>query len=296
MDHFLTIPEEIILLSVGENGGEVPQGKNYEVVLAASILMDLAIHNRIDSDLEKIIPVTNKPTKDVVLDDTMEMIFPDKTPRQPSYWISQVALRFEEYSETMVASLITKKVLKVENQKLLWFFSKRKYPVIDNKEMKEVKVRIRELVFSNDIPDIRDIVIVSLLNYGGLLPLVFTEFEIEKYKLRIEQIAKMDLIGQAIAAALHEFAGVTLAIIAKQLLGVKTPEDKLEALVKEMKTKFRLEDKDLPDWLKKGTTQYIKTLDYIRKTGRSDIYYNRKKDEYCFRQYYYFSHVFGSGS
>ncbi len=297
MENFLSIPEEVLLLSVGENGGEVPQDKNFEVVLAASILMDLAILNRLDSDIEKLIPVDNKPTGDIVLNDALEMIFANKEVQDPAYWISQLAVRGEEFSESIIASLVLKKVLKIENQKLLWFFSKRKYPLVQDKEVKEVKLRVRELVFSEEIPDLRDIVIISLLNYGQMLQLVFTEFEISKYKARIEKIAMMDLIGQAISKALREFASSQRSSFAKNILGVKTSEEKLEALVKEMSEKYRIKnEKDLPEWLRKGTAQYQKTLAFVEKTGSADIYYNKRKDEYCMRQYFIYQHVFGSGS
>lgn len=296
MENFLSIPEEILLLSVGENGGEVPQDKNFEVVLAAAILMDLAVQNRLDSDLEKLIPVNNAATGDIVLNDALEMIFAAKENQDPAYWVSQLAVRGEEFSESIIASLVLKKVLKIENQKLLWFFSKRKYPVVQDNEIKEVKLRVRELIFSEEIPNLRDIVIVSLLHYGQLLPLVFTEFEISKYRSRVEKIAMMDLIGQSISKALREFASASRSSFAKNILGVKTSEEKLEALVKELSEKYRIkEQKDLPEWLRKGTAQYQKTLAFIDKTGSADIYYNKRKDEYCLRQYFIYQHMFGSG-
>ncbi len=297
MKNFLTIPEEILLLSVGENGGVIPQDKNFEVVLAASILMDLAINNRLDSDTENMILVSNTPTNNTVLDEALEMIFSNKERKEPSYWISQLAVRSREFMEFITASLILKKVLKVENEKLLWFFSKRKYPLINDKEIKEVKLRVREIVFSNDIPDLRDIVIISLLHYGQLLSIVFTDTEINKYKSRIEKIAMMDLIGQAISKSLKLFVTTTFSSVTKSILGVKTPEEKLSLLVKDMKEKFRIaDDKDLPSWLRKGTEQYQKTLDFVKKTGHTDIYYHRRKDQYFVQMHTYSMHIFGSGA
>ncbi len=290
MENFLTIPEEILLLLIGENGGVIPQDKNFEVVLAASILMDLAINNRLDSDTENMILVSNTPTNNTVLDEALEMIFSNKERKEPSYWISQLAVRSKEFMEYIAASLVLKKVLKVENQKLLWFFSKRKYPLVKDKEIKEVKLRVREIVFSNDIPDLRDIVIISLLHYGQLLSLVFTDTEINKYKSRIEKIAMMDLIGQAISKSLAVFVSTTFSSVTKSMLGIKSPEEKLSLLIEEMKEKYRIaDDKDLPSWLIKGTAQYQKTLDFVIKTGHTDIYYNKKKDQYFVEKSKYIS-------
>ncbi|MBP7496641.1 MAG: GPP34 family phosphoprotein [Bacteroidales bacterium] len=296
MNSFLSIPEEIILLSVEEKEGALPYDRKFEVVLSAAIIMDLALNNMVDTDLEKLIPVSNELMNDVVLDEVLAMIHSKGEMQPVNYWISQIAVRANEFMEALVASLIIKKVLKVENQKLLWFFSKRKYPLVKDKEIKEVKQRVRDIVFSNDIPDIRDVVIISLLHYGQLLSLVFSDIEIEKYKSRIEKIAKMDLVGQAISKSLSEFVSA-FSSVTKRVLGIKTPEEKLENHVKELKEKFRIyDDKDLPAWLRKGTEQYEKTLEFVRKTGTAEIYYHRIKQKYFVHNFSFYAHLFGSGN
>lgn len=296
MENFLTIPEEILLLSVGENGGLIPRDKNFEVVLAASILMDLALNNRLDSDLEKLILVSDVPLNEPVLDEALAMVFSKKEKQEPSYWISQLAVRSMEFMELLFASLILKKVLKVENQKILWVFSKRKYPLINDKEIKDVKLRVRDIVYSDDIPDLRDVVIISLLCYGQLLSLVFTADEIEKYKTRIDEIAKMDLIGQSISKSLSSMLTVSFSSFTRNIIREKTAEEKLELLVIEIKYKVRItDDKDLPGWLRKGTDQYQKTLDFVKKTGSTDIYYDKLKDQYFLMNLSYTKSISGIG-
>jgi golgi phosphoprotein 3 len=295
MEIFLTIPEEILLLSINESEGTIPNDRKFEVVFAASILMNLALNNRLDTDLEKLILVSNKPLSENVLDEALKMIFAKQEKQDPAFWISQLAIMSREFMEYSVASLISKKVLKIENQKLLWVFSKRKYPLIEDKELKEVKSRVRELVFGNDIPELRDIIIISLLHYGKLETLAFSEIEQNQYKSRIEAIAKMDLIGQAISKSLTSFVSSPFMSVTKHFVA-KTPEEKLAILVSEMKEKFRISnDKDLPSWLREGTEQYQNTLDFIRETGTSDIYYHNLKGKYFVRKYSTNEHVFGSG-
>ncbi len=287
MGHFLTIPEEILLLSIDESGGISSESKTIDVVLASAILMDLAIRKRIDTDLNYLIHVDGTPTSDAILDDALTFLFDNKDQKAPVFWITQLGLRADGYKEDLLASLVLKRVLKVENKKILWMFASRKYPVIGNKELKEVKTRVRELIFSKELPDLHDMAIVSLASYGGLLEFLFSPEEIDQYKTRIEQIAKMDLIGQAIGKALHELSlSFQFSSKAKAMLGIKTPEQKLEALVDAIKTKYRIKnDTDLPDWLRKGTAQYKKTLEFIEKEGTADIYYHAGKQQYFVRDY-----------
>lgn len=287
MSNFLTIPEEILLLSIDESGGISPESKTLDVVLASAILMDLAIRKRIDTDLHNLIHIDGSPTGDAILDDALTFLFENPVEKPTEYWVTQLGLRADVYKEDLLASLTLKKVLKVENKRILWMFSSRKYPIIGDKELKEVKTRVRELVFSSEIPDLQEMAIVSLAFYGSLLGFLFTANEIDNYKARIEQIAKMDLIGQSIGKALLEFSvSFQFASKAKAILGIKTAEQKLEGLVDDIKTKYRIKnDEDLPDWLRRGTEQYGKTLDFIDKVGTSDIYYHIGKKEYFVRDY-----------
>ena len=50
----------------------------------------------------------------------------------------------------------------------MWVFHERRYPIIDNKAVQEVKLRIMGVLFSDEIPDVRDIVIISLADACGI--------------------------------------------------------------------------------------------------------------------------------
>ncbi len=300
MKNYLTIPEEILLLTIDQKSGEtkVEDSQTLDVVLASAILMNLAMENRIDTDLEDLFYISSEKFGNVVLDDAVREIRDKSGMETPVYWITQFALKADEIKESIIASLIGKGVLKVESNKLLWVFKTHKYPVKDNTQIIEVRTRVRELVFSNEIPDIRDMVILSLAHYGSMESFLFTKAEAEKYKERIKQIAKMDLIGQAISKALEELSKKTsLAAKTKSFFGVKTPEEKLELMVDGLKVRFNIiDDKQLPPWIRKGTEQYQKTLDFINEKGTADIYYHRRKDLYFVRGYSLSTHSFGSGA
>ena len=64
--------------------------------------------------------------------------------------------------------------------------------------------RLRDLITSNEIPDARDIVLISLCNACRLLHDMFPEKEYEKLRPRIENLARLDLIGQEISRAIRE--------------------------------------------------------------------------------------------
>jgi len=48
-----------------------------------------------------------------------------------------------------------------------------------------------------------------------------------------------------------------------------------------MKALMHLEnDSDLPEWIRKGTDQYEKTLQFIRETGTNEISFNAQSGKY----------------
>jgi Golgi phosphoprotein 3 len=92
-------------------------------------------------------------------------------------------------------------------------FSSRRYPTLDGAGRKEVKTRLRELLLGDGVPDPRDVVLVSLLSACRLFGQIFDETELPKVQPRIQAVARMDLIGQAIAAIIGEIEHeVTLAL------------------------------------------------------------------------------------
>lgn len=285
MDHLLTIPEELFLLTVNEKTGRKAflKSKKFDLLLSASILMDLALHNSIDTDLDHVIPDRPEPTGHPLLDAVLELI--QKTPEQHkiSWWLLKLSEKAGSFREMLVSGLVRQGLLKMEKERVFLGFATTKYPIlIRDQEVTEVKSRIKSLIFSQVLPDFRDMVIISIAWYGGLLNLFLGEDEIRTNQVRIEQLAKMDLIGQAVSRSMHELTrSIVLSMTAKEILGIKTPEEKLDELVEEMKALMHIEkDDDLPAWLRKGTDQYKKTLDYIRETGTNEIVFNAKTSKY----------------
>lgn len=284
MEILLSIPEEVYLLPIHKRGGQKIdfRHKKFEITLAAAILMDLALRNRIDADLEHIIPDQKTPTGDALLDEVLDWII--NSPRQETitHWIIRITERADKVRQTILESLLRKNILKVRKEYIFLGYTSKKYPVADDREIKEIKSRVRDLVLGNELPELRDLVIISLAYYGGLLNFIFSEEEIILRKHRIEQLAKMDLIGQAITRSVKELTfSVVASMRTKDLLGIKSPQEKMDELVEEMKSLFQIEnDEDLPEWLRKGTDQYLKTLTFIEETGTNEIVYNTKTGKY----------------
>lgn len=208
----LSFVEETVLLLHDEDSGDfvqLPQSV-FSVVIAGAALMDLAIRNRIDTDLERLTVVDPRPTGDDILDDVLSAIVAtqDKAAAASQFDISEAlynaATDADIYRERALKRLIQRGILKEENGRHLWVFRSRRYPLIDNTEQQEVRERLRHILVSDEIPDPRDIVLICLVDACSLLRFVLGADEIGARAARVEQLRKMDLIGQAVTKSASE--------------------------------------------------------------------------------------------
>ena len=201
----LRFAEEIILLTLRDEDGKflsVPVA-SMQHALAGAVLMDLALENRIDTDPENLVLIDSTPVGDSLLDPTLEQIAAGEQ-HDASHWVEQTARQADEIREEALARLVERGILEQHDERFLWVFRSRRYPVIDGREEREVKLRILGVLLSDEIPDPRDIVIICLADACGILPQLLPKRELSGVRDRIEQVRKLDLIGQAMAQAIHD--------------------------------------------------------------------------------------------
>ncbi len=203
--------EEIVLLQLDDRHGrfvDLPLSAG-DVVLAGAALMELALQNRIDTDLERLVVVDPKPTGDDILDGVLAQLARAGTELAGAKLttgaaIERVTLNARKYQDIAVRRLVEKGILREENGRFLWVFHTRRYPVVDDSEQREVKTRLRQVLLTDEIPDPRDVVLLCLIEACNLLGLVLSPDEIARTRPRVEQLSRLDLIGQAVTKAVAE--------------------------------------------------------------------------------------------
>ena len=223
----LTFPEETVLLLLDDDEGVfLPVGKNtLELALTGSVLMELAFANRLDTDLERVMIVDDAPTGDRLLDRILERVAHHEETRNAKAWIETLAVEeTAAIQEHALASLVARGVLRREEKRLfqetvkhLWVFRSPRYFPIDGEAKERTRKRFAETLFSDAIPDPRDIALICLANACGILSALFTEEEIDKIGPRIEKLRKLDLIGRELASAIADIERSTIQAMAHPL-------------------------------------------------------------------------------
>ena len=215
----LRFAEEIVLLMLDDEGGRfvsLPEPL-LRCALAGAVLMDLALENRIDTDLKRLLLIDATPVGDELLDPTLNRIAQEPATYAAVTWVERVAEDAGGIRKAVLRRLVERGILRQREERFLWVFRSRRYPKVDGKVEREVKLRIMGVLFSEEIPEPRDIVIMSLANACGLLGEILGERELHRARERIKQVSRLDLIGQAVAKAVWEIErSIALVVQAEQ--------------------------------------------------------------------------------
>jgi hypothetical protein len=119
-------------------------------------------------------------------------------------WIEQILYRRDDLEGEALASLIQQGILRHEKSKRLWIIDVERFPMVDNRPQKDVRLRLAEAVLSDTIPDTRDIMLVSIAVPCGLLNYVLTKDQISGRHERIQMLCNLETISRKVANAIHD--------------------------------------------------------------------------------------------
>ena len=171
----LTFAEEIMLLMLDDDGLFLPiRGGSVEHVLAGAVLMDLAFANRIDTDPEQLMLLDRTPTGTPMLDRVLALLADSDETKDTKSWLETLAGQgTTEIRRQALTSLIERGILESQDERFLWVFRSRRYPTIDGRVEREVKLRIEDALLSDDTPDPRDIALICLVDACDFLRDIF---------------------------------------------------------------------------------------------------------------------------
>ena len=208
----LRFVEEIVLLLLRDEDGSFVHVPSWSLdyAVAGGVLMDLAMENRIDTDLEHLILADSTPVGDSLLDPTLVDIAASEQ-HNTRYWVERTARNAAAIREEALSRLVSAGILEQRDDRFLWVFRSRRYPAVDGKAEREVKLRIMGTLFSDEIPDPRDIMIICLADACGIFSELLSKAELEQATPRIKQVRRLDLIGQAMAQSIDDIETAVIA-------------------------------------------------------------------------------------
>jgi len=214
----LHLHEEIMLLALRDKEGTVFSGTMYNFAIGGAVLAELLMEKRIDVEEVKkktfARVLSSAPVGDPLMDECLSRIAGAKKRAQLRDWVSKFA-QTKNLKHRVAEQLARRRILRVDEDKVLWIFTRKIYPEVDPNPEWEVIERLREAVFgeSEEI-DPRTVVLLSLAAGADLLRLVFDKKALKSRKARIRQVVNGELTGKATKEAIEAMqAAVMVACI-----------------------------------------------------------------------------------
>ncbi len=212
----LSLPEELILMLLNEESGYFRQipGWDLNCAIVGAALAELSLISRIDTDMDSLFLIDDTETGDPALDPILKAIADHPTQQNAIYWIERLAPRADDIIDVSLDHLVDLGILE-HHEGDYWTLSNRFWQsemmtgAQNDNAAQFVRARIVNVIFNNEIPDPRDIIIISLINTCDVARFIFQlDEEIEE---RIETICRMELIARAISEAVaHNMVGPSL--------------------------------------------------------------------------------------
>ena len=206
----LRFAEEILILVLDEERGDLAASlspRSLDLALAGAVLMDLALEDRIDTDIERLVLVDPTPLDDDILDPMLAEIASDGQSRDTGYWLGRFAGRGNRIRRAALARLIERGILRSEAHGLLSLVPSvsrsRRYPPVDGQSVEDARLRIMRVLFSDDVPGPRDVAMITLANACGLFRTILSSEERAQVRDRIDLLKNLDLIGRTMSQAIE---------------------------------------------------------------------------------------------
>jgi hypothetical protein len=203
----LSLAEELLLITLDDESGRLLDSIKpfaFEIAIAASLIMELSLKGKLDSDAEKLFVVSADPTGNTILDEALTEITTEKNSLSTSDWLNRFARKGDDFSDQIIESLVTKGVLQLVEKRLFWVLKTRAYPATSGIEEREVRARIMHLLNSDEIPNPNDALLVGLLSATGIMSRLLSVSELARLQSRIDQIANLEEISRSLSAAIQE--------------------------------------------------------------------------------------------
>ena len=233
-NHPLNLPEELILMLLNEQNGyfhQVP-GWDLNCTVVGAVLAELSLQSRIDTDLDSLHLLDPTETGDPALDPILKQIADEPDQRNARYWIERLAGQSDSIIDLILDRLVELKILEHHDGDFWTLATAKWYEDLRDASQEGtvgqfIKTRVVKALFTDEIPDPRDAIVICLANACDVFRIMF-ELD-EETEERIALICQMDLIGRSIGAAVAQ--NIATPMLRRSTLNKKIPVVALRRLL-----------------------------------------------------------------
>lgn len=201
----LNLLDQLTLLALDDKKGTfLTDSGQLAFSMAGAIIFELVLHNKIDLGKKKVHLRENMNIGDKVLDPFLEMIRSSKKERSLEHWIEAFSNKISDTKKETIKKLILFGIIKKKEEKFLWIFNADKYPARNAAPENELKEKLRHIIECHEEAEVREILLLSLVDACKLSTEVFGRKLSKEEKSNIEAMIKKTDLGATINKTLKD--------------------------------------------------------------------------------------------
>lgn len=194
----LTIAEDFILLVLDPRKGDFRRLKTeyLHAGLVGASVMELALRDRTDSDDENLWVLDAKPTGYDSLDLILSAMIEPGFPKEIGKIVGALMPLAERVELNVLSKLRSRKVIATGEARDLMLRKVTRHALLDAEPLRKTKDRLTRMLMGEELPDPRDVCLMTLVKTCGLLEEVIPKSSSEAAKERLDGFSNMDLMGK----------------------------------------------------------------------------------------------------
>ena len=203
----LTVNEEFLLLTAGDPDGagtvvDLPKSRlGIKVAMTGGSLMELALRDRIETDVDQLWLRDPSPTGEKAVDEVLAGIVAMSQGHAAKSPITEIIKKLEEIDSYQLAldSLNARGLVRQRTQRFLWLFREERIIVIDLDIVTGLRKRVCDVLFGEEFPSPRDVCLISLLDATRKFRRVVAPDRVQQAVEQTKRYVNLDLVGRNVA-------------------------------------------------------------------------------------------------
>ena len=212
----LNLVEALLLIALDDEKGKfIGDSTKLAYSLGGAILLDLSQNGQIRFDGELVKYIKSGGSSDQLALEFLEKIKKSSKERKINYWIEKFGNQVSRIKKHVLQKMVERGVLEKREEKVLWVFSRNKYPAQNSTLENEVRTKLYQVVMEGNEPTEQDVLLLSLLKTGNLLKEIFGEnvMKDEKIMQKIDLIVTSSSVSGAIQDVIKSVEAALTAVM-----------------------------------------------------------------------------------
>lgn len=179
--------DELLLLAYDDETGRCTTSQiALDLGMAAAVLVDLALHGRIEVINRNIVPVDPRPTGHPVADRILTRMAGEE-PHSVASWLQRMRHGLREH---LLAGLVSQGIIRDQDETAWEFIHLHRYPMVDPTVEQDTRSRLAAALTGDAVPDERTAALAALVAAVHMEPtLGLTGEGVAEAHKRLEEIA-----------------------------------------------------------------------------------------------------------